>query len=307
MPRVEDQLREYFDAGVERVTAEDVIVRAAVAEDRYVERRRRLSPAWAAVGAFVITLVVFGGSFFAVSLIPAARDVAGFRIDPLPGSAGSIPLWPIGAVSAAGVAGITAWLVRRTRGFGEGRRQGKVRAMETIERQAVAEPRVEKLATRNRWLTVAVIVLIVALLALGAWMLLGMRANSPTAAPADVAQLMDDYVAAWNAYDADALEGLVTADYRIWSSQGSFDHDMTSVREYLLPYVAERDWVNTYEGPWYAVGGDDGRWAVAGEGTVITGSMYADGEGMQEGVFRIVEESDGTLRVAEHFLFAANE
>ena len=63
MRDVETQLREYFDAAVERVTVEDVFARKRVAEQ---PRSRRVRwdhrPAWAAAAGFVATLFVLGGS-----------------------------------------------------------------------------------------------------------------------------------------------------------------------------------------------------------------------------------------------------
>ena len=63
MSRVEPQLREYFDAGVERITVEDVIAQAQVQQNRLepLRQRRSFKPAWAAVGAFAVTILGLGG------------------------------------------------------------------------------------------------------------------------------------------------------------------------------------------------------------------------------------------------------
>lgn len=304
MPQVEHQLREYFDAGVERVSADDVIVRAAVGKD-VVEPRRRPSPAWVAVGAFALTLVVFGGAFIAIGLLEQAGvNVAGGGLTPVSGSVGSLALWPIAAVGAGGLAALAAWLLRTRSGEGRDGDGERAEHMETMEKPQVEKPTTQQLATRNRWLMVGVVVLVVALLALGAWVLFGTRANSPNAAPAEVAEVMDDYVAAWNNYDAGALEALVTPEYRMWTDDPSFDHDMESVGSYLMPYIAENDWHITSGPSWYAVGGD-GIWFVSGEGAVITGTVYADGDGVQNSVFRVVER-DGTLLIDSHFNFGSD-
>lgn len=309
MSQVEHQLREYFDAGVERVSADDVIARVALDEERAPRSRRRLHPAWVAVGAFALTLVLFGGAFIAVGLIEqAGGNVASGGFGPIPAPAGSLGLWPFAAVGVAGISALSAWIlrVRSHTAVGRDEDEGRVELMETMEEAQIEDSTTQQLAQRNRWLIGGVVVLTVALMALGAWVLFGTRANSPTAAPAEVAQLMDDYVAAWNNYDVDALEALVTPGYRLYSSDGTFDHDVTSLREYLIPFISERNWVNTYEGPWYAVGGDGGVWAVSDEGAVITGDVYLDGEGMQNGVMRVVEFGDSLL-VDEHVFIGVDE
>jgi cytochrome c-type biogenesis protein CcmH/NrfG len=104
--------------------------------------------------------------------------------------------------------------------------------METIERVDLEETKPNRLRNRNRWLTVAVAVLLVALLALGAWLVFGTRGQSPTAAPAEIQQLMEDYIGAWNDHDADAIEALVTPDFTFRPFDDDVEYDMTGVRSY---------------------------------------------------------------------------
>ena len=126
-----------------------------------------------------------------------------------------------------------------------------------------------------------------------------MRPNSPTAAPPEIVQLMEDYNAAWNAHDADALEVLVTNEYRLYGPADSFfDHDMESIRSYLMPQLKAWDWQVSSPGPIYAVNTSGYTWAVTGEGGTITRSGF---EHETNGVWTVVAPN-GTYLVSEHYM-----
>ncbi|MEN8235338.1 MAG: nuclear transport factor 2 family protein [Actinomycetota bacterium] len=307
MSRIESQLREYFDAGVERITADDVFARARVEEGGlerlHVQRSRpTLNPAWAAVGAFVITLLGLGGLAAVLSLAPNivdGVDVGAAEI--VESNGGTLSVWIVAALAAAVAAGITVWFVRRPRGGDGGDpdaepEQGRVKVMETIES---TEERAEMTEHRSRWPMIVIALLAVALVAALLWMTLAMRPNSPNAAPPEIVELMEEYNAAWNAYDVDALEALVTSGYRIHAPGGSFDHDIESVRWYLMPLLEGWEWQTTIGGSFYAVAQapDSGTWYVSSEGSVVnrSGTDYP-----QNGVWRVVV-ADGGYLVAEHF------
>ena len=151
----------------------------------------------------------------------------------------------------------------------------------------------------SRGPTVLIVVLAVALVGLVAWMVFMMRPNSPTAAPPEIVQLMEDYNAAWNAHDADALEALVTADYRIYGPASSgFDHDIASIRSSLMPLLDGWDWQVTEPGPMYAVNTSGYTWAVTGEGATITRS---DLDHQQNSVWTVVAPGE-TYLVREHYM-----
>ncbi|MGB5433447.1 MAG: nuclear transport factor 2 family protein, partial [Acidimicrobiia bacterium] len=123
----------------------------------------------------------------------------------------------------------------------------------------------------SRGPTVLIVVLAVALVGLVAWMVFMMRPNSPTAASPEIVQLMEDYTAAWNAQDADALEAVVTDEYRIYGPATSgFDHDMESIRSYLFPLLDGMNWQVSNNGNYYAVNTSGYTWAVTNEGATIT-------------------------------------
>jgi len=102
-------------------------------------------------------------------------------------------------------------LLWRWRGRNEQSSNLKTRGevMETMEKTIYKPDRTIETVTRNnRWLILAVVVLLAALVALGAWLLVDNVVTS------DVEALLDDYRAAWVGNDAEALASLVTEDVR---------------------------------------------------------------------------------------------
>ncbi len=306
MSRPETQLREYFDAGVERISVEDVIARARVSEGtlRPLHAKRNLQPAWAAVGAFAATLVGLGGLASVLKLTPriygdaGAGAAEGVEVD-----GGTIGVWLIAAAVAAVAAGFVVWLVHRSMKRTENEEeiepdQGRVRVMETIEQTDTEDQTTEKAEQRSRWPIAVIVVMAIALVGLIAWMTLMMRPASPTAAPPEVVELIQEYNAAWNAYDADALEVLVTPQYRVHSEGEVVDSDMEGVRSSLFGWSESVNWHSTNEGPYYAVETGSGTWLVSSEGGTInrSGTDYP-----ATGVRRIVTGTDGALLVADHY------
>ena len=300
MSRVEHQLREYFDAGVERISVDDVIAQIEVQEDRLepLRSRRTLRPAWAAVGAFAATIVGLGGFAAALKLSERVTGPFGAEASEIVATdGGTLGIWLIAAfVAALAAAGVT-WLIRRPakRETLDQEDQGKVMVMETIDDTDRSVGTTKEAKKPSRWPTVLVVVLAVALVGLVAWMVVMMRPNSPNAAPPEIVQLMEDYTAAWNAHDANALEELVTDNYRIRGSS-DFDQDMESVRSYLFPLFDSWDWQVTNDGPYYAVTNGGNTWYVSSEGGVVNRSGT---DHVQEGVWTVLE-LDGGFRVAEH-------
>ncbi len=313
MPRPEAQLREYFDAGVERVSAEDVIARSRVSESglQPLRAKRNLKPAWAAVGAFAATLVGLGGLASVLKLTPRIAGEAGAgAAETLETGGGAIGVWLIAAVVAAVAAGLTVWVVHGSTKRTEHEeviesRQGKVRVMETIERTDTEDRTTEKTGQPTRWPIIVIVIMAIALVGLIAWMTLAMRPNSPTAAPPEVQQLMEDYSAAFNAYDADAIEAVVTDGFEMHgnlaSGSLSWANDMESLRSTFLPMLEGWEWNNPYDGPYYAVGSESTMF-ISSEGGRMTATSgdYPDGDKDSVSLFRIVREGD-EWKIAEHF------
>lgn len=112
---------------------------------------------------------------------------------------------------------------------------------------------------------------------------------------------MEEYNAAWNAYDADALEVLVAPQYRVHSEGEDVDSDMEGVRSSVFGWTEGVNWHATNEGPFYAIetGTGPGRtWLVSSEGGTIN-RVGTDHPTMA--VWRVVTGPDGTLLVADHY------
>ena len=299
MSGVEHQLREYFDASVERISVDDVIAHAEVQEDllQPLRSRRTLKPAWAAVGAFAATIVGLGGFSAALKLserVAGEFGAGGSEIVATDG--GTLGIWLIAAfVAALAAAGVT-WLIRRPaeQPPTDQEDQGKVMVMETIEDTDPEVDTTKGVKKSSRWPIVLTVVLAIAVIGLVAWMTLAMRPNSPNAAPPEIVQLMEDYNAAWNAHDADALAGLVTSSYRIHSDV--LDYDIEGLRTYLMPQFEEWGWQATNNGPIYAVTDGGVAWYVSFEGAVINRNGI---DRVQNGLVKVVEQN-GEYRVAEH-------
>lgn len=76
-----------------------------------------------------------------------------------------------------------------------------------------ADHKLEEAQRTNKWLIAAVVVLAVALVALGAWVVSDLTATNATEAPAEVQALLDGYREAWNTYDGEAFLGYVSNGY----------------------------------------------------------------------------------------------
>jgi hypothetical protein len=87
--------------------------------------------------------------------------------------------------------------------------------MDTLEKTTEKPQRtIERVSRNNRWLILAVVVLFAALVALGAWLLIDNLVTS------DVEALIDDYLAAWETNDYDALAAVVTDDFVFTDDDG---------------------------------------------------------------------------------------
>ena len=202
MPDVESQLRQYFDSTVERIDADDVMAGARVTKQlqRWDVRARhpfRVAAAaaslmMAAIGAVVIGAWTLGrgGTFI--------RDTGPTPTAAQPSETAG---WPIVLIAAVAVGiGIIALTYRRRK------RKGGV--MDTMERQS--EKPQEKGDRSNRGLMIALIVALVALAALGTWVLFDKVIN--TGIEADINALLDEYHVNGNASNWDANADLFAAN-----------------------------------------------------------------------------------------------
>lgn len=287
MRDVETQLREYFDAAVERVTVDDVFARQQVAAQGAAKRRRpALRPAWAGVVAFVATLVVLGGSLGLGVAVREPELDAGYTLVPegtAEGVASTSAYWLLIPALAVAMAAVVALIVRNRQVSTR-----KERAMATTIETTPAE-QLKTAERNNRWLVVTVVVLAVALVALGAWVVYDLASEPATDIPDEVSTLFDDYTAAWNAHDRDAFLAQTTEDYTFNSAGVTRSREtQAAMLGMAQSFHVERvgDLVVMGEGPDYYV-------------TVANEITYQDNDYVGVSTYRLVETQEG-LRVAEH-------
>lgn len=137
---------------------------------------------------------------------------------------------------------------------------------------------VRRLQGRLRAMTIAVVLLAVAVIGLGAWVIYDLVSQSDTAVTGEVESLLDDYTTAWNAHDGEAFLDLVTASYTF-----EYAGDVNSAEEEaaVIDGLGVYDWsVETVgdpimfgDGPTYYVAVADHITSNAGDSNGI--SLYA--------------------------------
>ena len=147
----------------------------------------------------------------------------------------------------------------------------------------------------NRTLKAIVIVLTVALVGLGAWVIIDRSSTSETAPSDDVAQLWDDYTDAWNNSDGDAFLELTTPDYTFTSELGTAT---AASQASAINRFDAYGWNVTPIGEPTMAG--DGPWYVSQVNLVEYSASAAPVEGIS--VLTIVDD-DGVLRVSNHMFF----
>jgi hypothetical protein len=292
MSDVETQLRDYFDATVERVTAEDILAGRRVFETiRPVTLRRTRHPAWVAVGAFVATAVVLGGTIgLGAVLTGPTGDVGSGGIASVVREATEAASWGwlLIAAIALGIAVAGALIALR-------RRQGTHEEEEDTMATTIEAPPAETTGTadhNNRGLIVTIVVLAIALLALGAWAIYQQTAESETAAPAAVEELLNDYGAAWNNYDGEAFLALTTADYV--HDNGRVTYDQARTANLISIDLKAMNWQLEQVGDRIVSG--DGPYYTAEVNQLTSGSTQAN-----DGISTIVVvDTDDGLKVSSH-------
>ncbi len=157
--------------------------------------------------------------------------------------------------------------------------------------QTTGSPEIGRLHGRIRGLTIAVVVLAVVLLGLGAWMVYDYVTGADTAVTGDIETLLDDYAAAWNEYDSDAFLVLVTDDYTF---EGPGEVNTAEVEAAGIAQLGAYDWNVTMTGDRVIAG--DGPTYVVLQPNEVT-STIGDMEGIS--VFTIVE-TDGSYLISGH-------
>jgi hypothetical protein len=224
MSDLNTQLRDYFDANTERVTADDVFAgRHVVDQVAEPQPRWRSSPRLAVAFGFAVTVFIVGGSLGLGLVLRQPGDDAGTGIASFDVGAGTTESTGWGLLVAAVALGVVATvfilLALRSARRSSGTRE-KENAMSTTLDTPQVDYKLEDAYRTNRWLIAAVVVLAIAVVALGAWVVADLVSTSEAEIPAEIATLLEDYTATWNDYDGDAFLGYVRETDFVHSSYG---------------------------------------------------------------------------------------
>lgn len=301
MRDVSEQLADYFDATVERITAEDVLAGREVASPTLQlqpNSTQRLRPVWALAVAFVTTIVVIGGSVGIGSLLRAELIPmgAGSGTAVPPTGSGTEAAWPWILVSGLALVLLAAVVVVVAK-----RRMSKVRTnrgmtMTMTTEQPAVDERVQRIQTTNRVLVVAVVVLAVLGIGLGGWAIYQATTTEPAVTvdnagtvPDDVASLIDDWWAANDRGDGSVVELYRIGGYHMFGGK-------RIAREDIADHLAQPGWTSEWiSEPYLVVDEGDGRYVVVGglrNSNVSSSSASAI-------VFEIKTDSDGQLQFAQ--------
>ena len=293
MPDVGTQLRTYFDEVAERITEEDVYLRATT--DRGVPlptSRFRPRPIAAAAMGFGVALTLVG-----VVLV----------LDRIFGAAATDSVGNVGTSRAPTRDSTSPWLFAPmifglgllATGMISGRRprtrtQGgeNMQTIDRVESTEVVDDRISKLRKRNRGLGWLAGLLAVAVIGLGGWLIADLNSGSAETAPtAEIEQLLNDYNTAWNEADGAGYLSMLTDSYTIETPRyGAFTGP-----EQALNFEPARNGVQTV-GDYTMIG--TGPWWV----TMASHHDFAPGypEGVDSvSILKIVEEN-GALKIAYH-------
>lgn len=159
------------------------------------------------------------------------------------------------------------------------------------ERPTQESPVSREVQGRIRGLIMTVVVLAVALLGLGSWMIYDYATGSDTAVTGDIETLLDDYSTAWNDYDSQAFLALVTDDYTF---EGAGEVNTAEEEALGIAQLGAYDWHVVLTGDRVIAG--DGPTYVALQPNRVT-STVGDMEGIS--VFTILE-TDGSYLISGH-------
>lgn len=165
--------------------------------------------------------------------------------------------------------------------------------MQTIERPETphAPSGDTKLKRRNRLLTWLVAILAVAVVGLGAWLIVEVTAGSEGATPPGAVQaVLDDYLAAWETNDSDLFRATTAEDYTFTSNGAEISRTAQAITVGRPGNfrVEQYDQYFTGQGPYYV--------SQPSRIQTIPNGLWYEGQSIIE-----VEEIDGAWKVASHY------
>lgn len=220
----------------------------------------------AAVLVFVGGVVAGRWLLGADSVLDAAFGAGGPLRPATPADVSVLALVVAGAAGGTVLLTAALTLLRRWRKsngrFVNMKTRGEV--METMEKTIDKPERTIETVTRNnRWLILAVVVLLAALVALGAWLLIDNFVTS------DVEALVEEATAAWTSFDFEAWSATVTEDFTEFDANASFTYPLYAMElrmsdfekygftlENLGPMTVNGNWVSVPQRVEFATTGD---------------------------------------------------
>jgi hypothetical protein len=139
--------------------------------------------------------------------------------------------------------------------------RGREKVMSTTFDTPPVDHKLEDAHRANKWLIATVVVLAIAVVALGAWVVNDLTTTSATEVPAEITTMLDGYSSTWNAYDGDAFLGYTSEmDYVHSSYGGTFNAAETAD---IIDGWEEYGWQTEATGDRLMVGDGATRYVVA--------------------------------------------
>ncbi|MBT8193347.1 MAG: hypothetical protein KJP22_08100 [Acidimicrobiia bacterium] len=294
MPEVETQIRAYFDEVVERVTDEDIRIRATTERGIPIRSPRfQIRPIAAVAIGFGIAMTVLGGVFIAEAwFVPETADVAGNGVGSSTGNAERhSPGLLLLLMAGFGLLAFGMWSVRRSAGDVRQRGDDDMQTIERPETLQAPSGELTKLRKRNRLLAWALVILAMAVMGLGAWLISDVVASDDlTTVPAEVDAALETYNAAWLETNRAAFLDATTEEYTFASDQGTYGQASQASQVGVLAYFE----FELFE---RVIMGDGNPYYVASEQRV----RFASAGTWYDGVSIVtLVETDGTWKVAQH-------
>ncbi len=158
--------------------------------------------------------------------------------------------------------------------------------------ETVTDDRLAFVSKRNRDLRIAVAILAIAVIGLGTWFVYDMFRSSAVTPTGEIAVLLDDYSAAWNDYNGEAVLEL-TAPGFTYVSAGGTEMDRPDTSALVTNELPTHRFA--MERPGFPVMMGDGPWYVAMPVHTSTNIREADGIAM----LTIIDQGD-TFLVVRH-------
>lgn len=298
MSDLSTQLRTYFDENVERVTPEDVLAGRHLGDLAPEKNLRWFASPRLAVGlGFAVTVFIVGGSLgLGLALRqPSGAPGSGFGLFGTGAGPAESTGWSIVGIAAVLVAvGLVFAVFALASAKGSRIRKREGRTMSTAIDTPTVDNSHDETRRANRWLIAAVVVLAVAVVVLGAWVINDLTATSESEPPAEVRALVEGFQDAWNSYDGEAI-GAYVSEPQFLHVYGTLEYDLSRTRNLVNGGVAYGTKVGVLGDYVFVESGS--RSYVVVPGSIKTANAPEGGTGV---VIYTVAVRDGEWKIINH-------